>query len=124
MYRSALLLCVVVLTGGCAQWRAETGPVPEILAAGPDKVRIVRRNSSEVIVVRPEMADSAITGLLGHPRGGIDADSTVTVPLSEVALIFSWDPGSSALAYGVGIGAAALVVGFVAVCFAGGCTGD
>ncbi len=49
--------------------------------------------------------------------------STVAVPLDDVALFYKWNPGSTALAYGVGIAAAVLFVsGLWVVALTGGGT--
>lgn len=110
MRQKCLFVCILAVGSGCAHWEPETRPVPEVVAENPDKIMIVRRDHSTVIVVQPSVTDSLVTGLLGTPRGRVDRDSTVAVPLADVALFYKWDPGSTALAYGVGIGAAVLFV--------------
>ena len=87
--RSLRLFGLLCLVSGCAHWEPDTRPVPEVVAENPDKIMITRRDHSTVIVVEPSITDSLVSGLRGTPRGRVDRDSTVTVPLADVALLFA-----------------------------------
>lgn len=105
-----LFIGLVGAAVACAHWEPETRPVPEVVADHPDKIMITRPDHSQVIIVEPVMEDSVVSGMRGTPRGQVDRDSVVTVPLDDVALLHRWEGGPAWTVYAVLIGA---VVGLV-----------
>ena len=110
MPRTTLFGYILIVATGCAHWEADTRPVPEVVSEDPNKIMITRHDSSTVILVEPTVLDSQVTGLRGTVRGRVDKDSTVAIPLNDVAHLYRWDPGSTTLAYVLGIGVAVLFV--------------
>ncbi|HSM18265.1 MAG TPA: hypothetical protein VK845_14865 [Gemmatimonadales bacterium] len=113
---------LLLLVAACAHWEAQTRPISDIVGAQPTQVLITRRDSSMVVLVDPVVVDSSLVGLYRTPRGKVRSDSTVRVPLSDIAGAATWDSGSSVLFWAVPLGVLGLYVGFVVVCFAGGCS--
>ena len=120
MLQRAMLICTLAVGIGCAHWRPETRPVPEVVAEDPERIMITRRDHSTVILVEPTVTDSMLSGLRGTPRGKVDRDSTLVVPIADVALLSTWDPGSTTLAYGAAIAGAALFISGLAFLIAQG----
>ena len=96
---------------GCAHWVPDARPVPEVVAENPERIMITRRDSSTVIVLEPSLTDTLVVGQRVTPRGKVERDSTVAVPLSDVAHISTWNHGNTNLAYGVGIAWIAMIIG-------------
>ncbi len=113
----SLLACFLSLQVACAQWETQTRPIPELLDAHPRQLLVTRRDSSTVILIDPVVTDSSLVGAYRTPRGKVRRDSTVHVPLSDIASAATWNPGSSALFWAVPVGLLGLLVAGVATCF-------
>ena len=105
------LYSLIAVGAGCARWVPDTRPVPEVVAENPERIMITRRDSSTVIVFEPSLTDSMVVGQRVTPRGKVDLDSTLAVPLSNVAHISTWNHGNTNLAYGVGLAWIAMFIG-------------
>ncbi len=115
------LVCLLLLVAACAHWEAQTRPIPDIVGAQPTQLMVTRHDSSTVILVDPVIVDSSVVGIFRTPRGKVRSDSTVHIPLSDIAAAATWDPGSPVVFKAVPLGVLGLLVGLVVVCFATGC---
>lgn len=107
-----VVAALLAATTACAHWEPDQRPVPEVVAGEPDKVRITRHDGSEVIVVAPVVHRDRVEGMLGTPRGKVDRDSTVSVPVADIDSLYRWDPGDTAVAYGALVGFTVLLTAF------------
>jgi hypothetical protein len=105
-----LLPLVIVLLAGCATWRAAQSPQQAIARAGPNTVRVLKKDSSIVSIQNTTIVNDTLRGLsadrphrsLAIPLNEIERTST-----REVSLLRTAGAGYEALLGGL---LAALVV--------------
>lgn len=75
-----IILALVVCTTACTTWRTQwVSPSMVIEGEQPSKVRVVRTDSTRIVVEGPHVAADSLTGRARNAR--------VAVPLSEVAYL-------------------------------------
>ena len=83
------LLILTCLSAGCATWRVETAsPRSLIVDEQPRSVRILLKDSTEVLIANPVIRSDSIAGVVRIQAGiggGPLQDLTVAVALADVA---------------------------------------
>lgn len=98
--RLALVGLVLIQPGCLSHWQTQRDPAAEVVKAKePDRVRVTLTDSTRLDLSRPSLA--------GDSLRGINADSSVTLPIHRVAHVAIRKRGASAPV--VVLGAAALL---------------
>jgi hypothetical protein len=86
---SALLwLFLVFSLSGCMSWRAEpTSPATLLATRKPDIVRVVRTDSSRVILREPTVEKDSLVGTEVSQADDLQGKDRRAIPLSDVAAI-------------------------------------
>jgi hypothetical protein len=75
--RMMALVCLCSYVFACHSWRTEPVSPQQVLAGNPEEVRLIRTDSSKLVLKAPSLANDTLRGL---GRG----DSTVLIPLQQV----------------------------------------
>lgn len=81
----------LVLIQACTTWKATMAPLPEVVAAHPDRIRVTQRDSGRIEVRRPVVAADTLRGT--------HHDRPVAIPVDEILRVEA--RGASGAKYGI-----------------------
>jgi hypothetical protein len=81
----------LILVQACTTWKATMAPLPEVVAAHPDRIRVTRRDSGQIEVKRPVVAADTLRGT--------HRDRPVAIPVDEILRVEA--RGASGARYGI-----------------------
>jgi hypothetical protein len=78
--RLPILFCLATIASGCSSWEARAEPASAIVGdSAPERVRVTRTNSSQVVLVSPALARDTLRGLVEGSE-----DRMVAIPVSGI----------------------------------------